>query len=158
KSTNEMLLEAMGVARSIVTSALEEREKAGIKIRQPLSRLSIPENSTLPEELFSILADELNVKRVVKHGETVALDTAITEDLRQEGVLREVRRALQGARKTANLKPSDLAKKATLKISNQDEVFIKAHAEELKQLARVEVLDIEARGFIKSGEVSAIIE
>src|SRR6185369_6126974 len=49
KTENQLLLEAMGVARSIVTSALEEREKAGIKIRQPLATLSIPADSKLPE-------------------------------------------------------------------------------------------------------------
>src|SRR5262249_27599630 len=62
ETPEQALIEAMGVARSVVTSALEEREKAGIKIRQPLSSLSIPADSQLPEELFSILADELNVK------------------------------------------------------------------------------------------------
>ena len=158
KSENELLLEAMGVARSIVTSALEEREKAGIKIRQPLAMLSIPADSALPEELFSILADELNVKGVEKKGASVCLDLTITEDLRKEGVLREVRRALQAARKTANLKPSDMANKAVINVSSMDAEVVEANQDELKTLARVHELTIKTHDHLSSGGPSAIIE
>jgi isoleucyl-tRNA synthetase len=107
KSENELLVEAMGVARSIVTTALEERERAGIKIRQPLSTLHIPTDSTLPEEFFDIIADELNVKKVEKHGESISIDATITDELREEGFMRELTRAIQNARKESGLKPGD---------------------------------------------------
>lgn len=158
KSENELLIEAMGVARSIVTSALEERERAGIKIRQPLAMLSIPENAALPESLFSILADELNVKRVEKKGEEIVLDTSITEELRSEGLVREARRALQGARKNANLKPSDIVHRAVVSVSPDDRDAVLHGVEELKQLARVENLQIAIDPKLRSGEVMAAIE
>lgn len=162
KSENQMLVEAMGVARSIVTSALEEREKAGIKIRQPLQTLHIPKEmltGELLEEILRIIAEEINVKEVLpSEVETIKLETEISEELRQEGIIREARRALQGARKAANLKPSDLGKRAVLTISANDDVVISEHLEVLKELARVEELDILKRDELPSGTLSAIIE
>jgi hypothetical protein len=150
-----MLLEAMGIARSIVTSALEEREKAGIKIRQPLSVLRIPEDSALSEELFSIIADELNVKRIEKKGSTVTLDVTITEELREEGVIREVRRALQGARKVANLKPLDIAEHAVVTLATQDKDIVTTYLAQLARETRVRHIEIETHG--TNGSISAII-
>ncbi|MDB5237947.1 MAG: Isoleucyl-tRNA synthetase, isoleucyl-tRNA synthetase [Candidatus Kaiserbacteria bacterium] len=99
------VLEMMESARDIVTQALEARDKAGIKVRQPLASLSIPGTSRLSEALRSIIADEVNVKIVVPHGEGVVLDVTLTEALREDGMLRDVVREIQAFRKEQDLKP-----------------------------------------------------
>jgi hypothetical protein len=56
----------------------------------------------LPEELLQVIADEVNVKQVVVSlGSPMELDTALTPELEQEGMVRELVRAVQGARKDA---------------------------------------------------------
>ncbi|MBI5469716.1 isoleucine--tRNA ligase [Candidatus Kaiserbacteria bacterium] len=105
----QALIEAMGVARSIVTSALEARDKANIRVRQPLAELTVPAATKLSEDFLSLVADEINVKSVRKSGTTVSLDTTITLELRQEGIVRDTIRAIQAFRKESNLRPGEPA-------------------------------------------------
>jgi isoleucyl-tRNA synthetase len=98
-------IQAMRDARTVVTSALEAREKAGIKVRQPLALLTIPAASTLPAEYLAIVADEVNVKKVEKKGDAVTLDTTITPELKEEGEVRDLVRSIQQYRKEQGLKP-----------------------------------------------------
>jgi isoleucyl-tRNA synthetase len=100
----------MEIVRKIVTLGLEARQKAGIKVRQPLSKLRI-KNYVLGIEYTELIKDELNVKEITqdKSLETeVDLDIKITEDLKQEGDYRELVRALQDMRKKMGLTPSDV--------------------------------------------------
>jgi isoleucyl-tRNA synthetase len=99
------LIEKMKQVRAVVTSALELRQKAGIKVRQPLGRLTITEKFS--PELLSIIADEVNVKEV-KVGEGLQLDTEISDELKSEGLAREIIRAIQDVRKKENLNPTDV--------------------------------------------------
>ncbi len=103
------ILEAMEAARAIVTKALEARDAAKIKVRQPLARLSIPQGSRLVEAYLSIIAEEVNVKKVDKVGKVLALDTNITNELREEGFVRDSIRKIQAFRKMQNLKPGESA-------------------------------------------------
>lgn len=98
----------MKATRVLVTQALEARSSASIKVRQPLARLTIPETATLPDDYLSIIAEEVNVKRV-EVGAAFALDINLTDELRDEGVIRDAIRAVQAARKEANLSPKDHA-------------------------------------------------
>ena len=103
------LLKAMTDTRSFVTLGLEARQKAGIKVRQPLAKLSI-KGLALAEEYLELIRDEVNVKAVValaEGDETVVLDTDITPELREEGIIRELVRAIQDMRKNQGLMPSD---------------------------------------------------
>jgi isoleucyl-tRNA synthetase len=102
---NTELIEQMKQARSVVTSALELRQKAGIKVRQPLANLTITGNFSA--DLLSIIADEVNVKEI-KTGESLQLDTEITNELKSEGLAREIIRAIQDVRKKENLSPTDV--------------------------------------------------
>ncbi len=103
------VLTNMFVARAIVSEALEIRDSAGIKVRQPLARLHVPESSRLSSEYLALIAEEVNVKEVAAVGETVVLDTTMSDELREEGVVRDALRLVQAARKEAKLNPKDHA-------------------------------------------------
>jgi isoleucyl-tRNA synthetase len=133
-----VLVNAMAEARRVVTLALEARESAGIKVRQPLSLTRIPSMtfSQLPdvEELLAIIAEEINVK-VVEIAEgvaagTVELDTTISAELKEEGFVRDFIRAVQGERKNAGLNPQDTI---TLAVSAPEDarLLIEKYKEEI---------------------------
>ncbi len=102
---NELVMNDMETVRDYVNQGLSLRAKAGLKVRQPLASITVP---TLGEhvDFEGILIDELNVK-AVKTGQDVALDEAMTPELRQEGQMREVVRHIQALRKTAGLSVDD---------------------------------------------------
>ena len=61
--------------------------------------------------MLEILKDEINVKKVEYDKNIVneiELDTVITPELREEGLVREVVRAVQDLRQGANMKPRDV--------------------------------------------------
>ncbi|TSC89743.1 MAG: isoleucyl-tRNA synthetase [Parcubacteria group bacterium Gr01-1014_3] len=105
---NKDILAAMAEVRNLASLGLAAREKAGIKIRQPLQKLKIKNfKFKINDELLYILADEVNVKEVVvdsKIKEEVELDTEITAELKREGLVREMVRAVQGLRQEAGYK------------------------------------------------------
>ncbi len=107
-STDKDLLVNMQKVREVVTTALELRQKAGHKVRQPLASFTIPDEFS--QEFLDIISDEVNVKEVkVLEGE-IKLDTNLTEELKNEGIARDVIRGVQDARKTENLSPGDKIK------------------------------------------------
>ncbi|MFA5777943.1 MAG: class I tRNA ligase family protein [Candidatus Paceibacterota bacterium] len=113
------IIEKMEAVRNIVTLGLEARQKAGIKVRQPLAKLQI-KNFNLEEEYMELIKDEINIKEIKenKNIETeVLLDTEITGELKQEGDYRELARALQEIRKKIGLTPSDVV---TLVVETND--------------------------------------
>lgn len=112
---NAELSHAMQEARRIVSLALEAREGAKLNIRQPLLKLSIPRDvyEALPERdaLLSIVAAEVNVKEVGPaeiENATIELDLTMNDELREEGLIRELVRHVQGRRKEMALVPSDM--------------------------------------------------
>lgn len=101
---NDKLEEKMTQVRNIVTQALAQRAELGIKVRQPLAGLKI--KNKLDEELLELIKDEVNVKKIT-FGKKVKLDTKISKELREEGIVREVIRHIQKMRKEAGLKTKD---------------------------------------------------
>ncbi len=96
--------------RDIVTFGLEARQKAGIKVRQPLSKLEI-KDFNFKKEYSELIKDELNVKEVKQNKNIegdVKLDTEITLELEIEGTYRDLVRALQDMRKEMGLTPSNV--------------------------------------------------
>ena len=111
KLIDKKLINSMVEIRRIASLALELRTKAGIKVRQPLSELRIKDLELRnKKELLKILADEINVKKVIfdsKIKQEIELDIKITPELKTEGLLREAARAIQDLRKEAGLLPKD---------------------------------------------------
>ena len=97
----------MEKVRELVALVLAERAKAGIKVRQPLNELRITNYELKREkELLDLIKEEVNVKNIT-FGKTLKLDTKITPELKEEGMVREVIRQIQEMRKRAGLKPRD---------------------------------------------------
>jgi isoleucyl-tRNA synthetase len=87
---------------------LELRERAGIKVRQPLASFSA-KSVPADEGLRGILASELNVKKVAEDAalEEAVLDTELTDELKEEGLVRDLVRRIQEWRKEQGLTVSD---------------------------------------------------
>ena len=118
---NELVMNDMDKVRDYVNQGLSLRAKSGLKVRQPLASVTVPE---LGEafDFTSILLDELNVK-AVKKGKEVALDEALTPELKREGMMREVIRHVQSARKGFGLNVDD---RIVLSLASQDDELRKA--------------------------------
>ena len=104
------VLEKMARTREIIKTGLALRMQKSeteeqIKVRQPLATLTY-DGEKLPEFYEQMIADEVNVK-AVKNGEKITLDKTLTEELLEEGFVREVIRAVQVARKQAGLEVDD---------------------------------------------------
>ncbi|MDD3386622.1 MAG: isoleucine--tRNA ligase [Candidatus Pacebacteria bacterium] len=106
----EDLESKMEEVRNIVSLALAERVKAGIKVRQALSSLSIKNAVIEEEELIDLIKEEVNIKEVIfdkNIEEDVSLDLTITEELKEEGNVREIIRNIQQMRKENKFVPND---------------------------------------------------
>ena len=103
-------LKNMADCREIITEGLALRMAKDdgfgqIKVRQPLASLTYS-GEQLDEFYENIIAEEVNVKEV-KHGEQIKLDKVLTDELREEGFVRELIRFVQSARKKAGLNVDD---------------------------------------------------
>lgn len=104
KLTNIDLETQMEKVRNICQLIHAERQKAAIKIRQPLSSATI--NSKLSEELISIIKDETNVKEII-FGKDISLNTQLTPELIAEGEYRDFVRSIQVLRRETGLQIKD---------------------------------------------------
>ncbi len=111
----------MVLVRSYVSAGRAARQKAGLKVRQPLAAVALLGAPDLGS-LAPLVAAELNVKAVVVAAEAAvpagfvlgeeagcqaAVDTRLTPELRREGLAREVVNRLQRYRKDLGLAVED---------------------------------------------------
>jgi isoleucyl-tRNA synthetase len=104
KAIDNKLEDEMDLARKIVELGHSKRKELQIKVRQPLTKLTV-KNSELQirEEISSLILDELNIKKIEfekgKGEMMVDLDTKITKELKEEGEARDIVREIQKQRK-----------------------------------------------------------
>ena len=108
---DQTLEEQMGLVREISAKGLALRAESGIKVRQPLQKFKIKNSKfkILDEELLDLIKYEVNVKEIFFDNsikKEFELETKITPELKEEGIVRELTRQIQGMRKDAGLTPS----------------------------------------------------
>src|SRR3989344_5849797 len=142
-AVDKQLLADMNILRTLASVGLEARTKAGLKVRQPLLVLRATDARLRgQEELLALLRDEVNVKEVTfdeKLADPVWLDTTITEELQEEGVFRDIVRAVQDLRKEKNLSPGDPAE---LLVATEGDMaaFLRRHEEKLKAVTSLRTI------------------
>jgi isoleucyl-tRNA synthetase len=124
-AVDQSLLDQMELVRKVCSLGLSIRVENALKVRQPLSELKIKseELKMLNPDLLDIVRDELNVKAVTMVDEldetegwlmktqeelSVALNTEITQKLKEEGLLNELVRQLQNFRKESGLQMGEV--------------------------------------------------
>ena len=147
------MLRDMNALRAAVNDGLSKRASEGIKVRQPLASVKLINtiSQDTPAEvaqfLIDIAKDELNVKSVeiVTDSESesaqpsVVYDLTITPELKREGLMREIVRHVQSARKQAGLQIDD---RIVLSISSDDSEISQA-IDAFADVIKAETLAVE---------------
>ena len=147
------MLRDMNALRTAVNDGLSKRASEGIKVRQPLASVKLVNtiSQDTPAEvvqfLIDIAKDELNVKSVeiVTDSESepaqpsVVYDLTITPELKREGLMREIVRHVQSARKQAGLRIDD---RIVLSISSDDPEISQA-VDAFADVIKAETLAVE---------------
>ena len=99
-------------------------------------------STTLSKELRDVIREEVNVKEVALSRDVpagdVRLDTNITPELKEEGFVRDLIRAIQNARKEAGLSPHDTAQ-LTIDTTKETQEFIEKHKAEIENATRTTI-------------------
>ena len=156
------MLRDMNALRTAVNDGLSKRASEGIKVRQPLASVKLINtiSQDTPAEvaqfLIDIAKDELNVKSVeiVTDSESesaqpsVVYDLTITPELKREGLMREIVRHVQSARKQAGLQIDD---RIVLSISSDDSEISQA-ADTFADVIKAETLAVELNSVADESE------
>lgn len=126
---NQLVVDEMTELRSYVNEGLSLRAQGKMKVRQPLASITVPHLGEFVD-YREILREELNVKDVVV-GDVLALDMELTSELKREGLMREVIRHVQSARKAAGLNVDDRIVLALTASENELQEAVDAHREEI---------------------------
>ena len=139
---NELVLEDMEAVRGYISLALQYRAGHGIKVRQPLGSARMVVDRELSDELLEVVRDEINVKEVTQQIRKkvqvlgIHIDWEVTPELKREGLMREIVRHVQNARKQAGLNVDDrivLSLMVQPENAEQLERAIEEHASVIKE-------------------------
>lgn len=139
---NQEVLKTMQAVREAIEKGLSLRSEVKIKVRQPLQSFTVI-GETLHEQFQEVMRDELNVKEI-KFGAAFELETALTPDLKREGLLRELIRQTNALRKKEKLSIGD---RVTLKIQTESALIrevLEKHAAEYQAAVLATELQQEA--------------
>jgi len=147
---NELVLGDMAELRELINQGLSKRAAAGLKVRQPLATTRLIPQQAFQANHFAAFAaiarEELNVKNVILSNEGhaagaigIELDMAITPELKREGLVREVIRSIQNARKQAGLSVED---RIMLSLAS-DDIELTTAITEHSELIKAETLAVE---------------
>ena len=156
------MLRDMNALRTAVNDGLSKRASEGIKVRQPLASVKLINtiSQDTPAEvaqfLIDIAKDELNVKSVeiVTDSESdsaqpsVVYDLTITPELKREGLMREIVRHVQSARKQAGLQIDD---RIILSIFSDDSEISQA-IDAFADVIKSETLAVELNSVVDESE------
>ena len=156
------MLRDMNALRTAVNDGLSKRALEGIKVRQPLASVKLintisqDTSAEVAQFLIDIAKDELNVKSVeiVTDSESesvqpsVVYDLTITPELKREGLMREIVRHVQSARKQAGLQIDD---RIILSISSDDSEISQA-IDAFADVIKSETLAVELNSVVKESE------
>jgi len=146
---NSVIITEMATVREVITQGLAQRAAASIKVRQPLNRVTVSLGTEVKAELLEIITEELNVKNIeVNHGTdatqvSVELDTKITDELKQEGIARELIRHIQSARKNAGFNVDD---RISLGLETDSEEVKQAYAQFKDEIFKETLTTAELEG------------
>jgi len=167
KYMNQKIIDYMEMTRKVVELGLAKRAEEGIKVRQPLNKLKIHPpageagNSKfkINEEYINLIKEEVNVKNVEfteGDGEvSVELDTKLTPELKEEGLLRELVRTINGMRKKAGLTLSDRVK-IEYKLADEElKSVLSKYSSELKKSTLADEI-MESGGKIEEVKINDI--
>ena len=156
------MLRDMNALRTAVNDGLSKRASEGIKVRQPLASVKLintisqDTSAEVAQFLIDIAKDELNVKSVeiVTDSESesvqpsVVYDLTITPELKREGLMREIVRHVQSARKQAGLQIDD---RIVLSISSDDSEISQA-VDAFANVIKSETLAVELNSVVDESE------
>jgi isoleucyl-tRNA synthetase len=125
RKIDKKLEEEMKIAMQVIELGMAKRDKEGIGLRWPLSKIVAKgKNFNSLKKFEKIISNQLNVKQVnLKSGSgeiTVELDTKQTPELEAEGYARELSRKVQSLRKKGGLTKKD---KITLQIKLENSLM-----------------------------------
>lgn len=131
--TTPTCLETMQKVRELISTGLQLRAEAKIKVRQVLVSFTAP-ISDIPFEYHELILDEMNVKQL-QNGD-LALDTTMTPELIAEGNMRELLRGIQSLRKTSGLEPHDMVT-LIIQTSNEGQILMETFKDEITKTAGI---------------------
>jgi isoleucyl-tRNA synthetase len=136
----------MALVQEVVERCHAQRRDKAVKVRQPLAKATVTSpQPVVRESLLAILQQEVNIKAVEwQKGDQfeVALDLNLTNELREEGLAREVIRQAQQLRKAKGVAVDEL-------VDMQLPSWPATWEEHIKQKAKIKTLT--------KGEVAQIV-
>lgn len=144
--------------KNITTLGHSIRKEKQIPVRQALKELKVNGADELKDEqdLLDLINEELNVKKTTfaviatdknefvaleGNGIKVALDTSVTDELKKEGLIREIIRTIQDFRKKQGLKVGEKASVAWY-ASNDTKKIIADHQIDIKEVTHLKELNL----------------